>query len=104
MPPDPAAVRCGVLLVGSELLDGRVRDLNLGILARILYGEGIVVVEGRTVPDSSEDVARALLDLSSRHGLVVSTGGLGSTCDDVTVEAAAAALGLPWRRTERRRR
>jgi nicotinamide-nucleotide amidase len=90
---------CSVLLVGSELLDGRVGDLNLRLVARILLDVGIEVLESRAVPDSTDRVTGAIGELASRYGLVVATGGLGPTCDDVTVAAAAAALGRPLERS-----
>jgi nicotinamide-nucleotide amidase len=86
---------CAVLLVGSELLDGRVGDLNLRLLSRILSDRGITVLESRAVPDSADRISEAVAELASRYSLVVVTGGLGPTCDDVTVEATAAAVRRP---------
>lgn len=97
--PDPPSLRGAVLLVGSELLDGRAGDLNLRLISRILSNDGIGVAECRTVPDATDRISDALRELIGRYGLVVSTGGLGPTCDDVTVAAAAEATGRSLERS-----
>jgi nicotinamide-nucleotide amidase len=80
--------------VGSELLGDRKLDSNSLTVARTLAALGIPVEEKRVAGDSVEQVAGAIRELTDRHDLVVVTGGLGPTADDVTRDGVARALGL----------
>lgn len=82
-----------LLSIGSELTVGETRDTNAGEIARSLTGIGVVVGRIQAVPDHLETVRDALVGALSRVDLVVSTGGLGPTPDDLTREAIAAAVG-----------
>ena len=82
-----------LLSIGSELTVGETRDTNAGDLARSLTGLGVVVERIQALPDRLETVREALAGAMSRADLVVTTGGLGPTPDDLTREAVAAALG-----------
>ena len=92
--PETATAVAAVLAVGSELLSGRSGDLNTRGSARILLNRGIKVAESRTVPDDLGAVSSALSELACRFDLVVVTGGLGPTDDDLTAAAVADAFGL----------
>lgn len=89
--PDAAAI----LLVGNELLSGRVEDANLPFLARELWACGVRVRGVEIVRDDVDVIAEAVRRLSSRHDLLFTTGGIGPTHDDVTVAGVAAAFGVP---------
>ena len=80
------------LAVGSELLGIRRLDSNSLTISRTLARYGVHVQEKRVVGDSVNDIATAIGELVERHDLVVVTGGLGPTADDVTREAVAQAL------------
>jgi nicotinamide-nucleotide amidase len=80
------------LAVGSELLGERRLDSNSLTITRALARYGVTVVEKRVVGDSVERLANAIRELFDRHDVVVVTGGLGPTADDVTREAVARAL------------
>lgn len=82
-----------LLSVGSELTVGETRDTNAGDLARSLTGLGITVGRIQAVPDVLATVSAAYGEAIARSDLVVSTGGLGPTPDDLTREAIAAAVG-----------
>ncbi len=87
-------IRTAVLLaVGSELTTGETRDTNGGELARALAGSGVHVHRILALPDDLALVAAAFRDALSSVDLVVATGGLGPTPDDLTREALAAAVG-----------
>lgn len=87
-------IRTAVLLaVGSELTTGETRDTNGGELARALAGSGVHVRRILALPDDLALVTAAFLEALSSVDLVVATGGLGPTPDDLTREALAAAVG-----------
>lgn len=81
------------LVTGSEILDGRVVDTNSAYLATQLLELGIRVNEIVKIGDGKEIIADRLKNLLSRHDLVMVSGGLGPTTDDVTRDGVAEALG-----------
>src|SRR5688500_7372003 len=83
-----------MLAVGSELTTGSTRDTNSGDLARELTLLGVRVLRSVALPDDLEIATAAFADAITDADLVVSTGGLGPTPDDLTREAIAAACGL----------
>jgi nicotinamide-nucleotide amidase len=87
-------VRAAVLLVGDELLAGIVSDLNLAAVARVLARHGVPITEVATTGDDRKAIADAARRLAARSDLLVVTGGLGPTADDVTREALADAAGV----------
>ena len=87
----------GLLLVGNELLDGRVSDLNGPYLGRRLEESGHRLAGVMLVPDSEQGIAHGLSSLLRQYRLVVVSGGIGPTEDDVTASGAALALGRPLR-------
>src|SRR3954452_11477081 len=96
--PDAAAVprpirRAELLAIGTELTVGETTDTNSGDLARSLVAHGVTVLRVASLPDDLEVVVAALGDAVSRADLVVTTGGLGPTPDDLTREAVAALTG-----------
>jgi nicotinamide-nucleotide amidase len=82
-----------LLSIGTELTVGETRDTNAGDLARELTDRGVVVDRITALPDDLAAVTQAFADALGRSDLVVSTGGLGPTPDDLTREAIAAHLG-----------
>lgn len=87
-----------VLLIGNELLSGKIRDKNGHELARMMRRRGIRLVEICTVEDDLAAIGDALLRLLRRAPLLFTSGGVGPTHDDVTMEAIARAVGRPLRR------
>jgi nicotinamide-nucleotide amidase len=84
-----------VLAVGSELLVGDTRDTNSGDLAASLTAQGVEVLRSSQLPDRQPVVVGALREAIARADLVVTTGGLGPTPDDLTREAIAEVLARP---------
>lgn len=90
----PAAI----VTVGTELVTGQRIDTNTAEIALALLGAGYAVTEAISVPDDTALVAATLARLTTAYPLVIATGGLGPTHDDITREAAALALGRPLTR------
>jgi nicotinamide-nucleotide amidase len=82
-----------LLAIGSELTVGETTDTNSGELARSLVAHGVAVSRIADLPDDLRIVVDALQTALSRADLVVTTGGLGPTPDDLTREAVAATCG-----------
>lgn len=98
MDREPTVTSAAVLLIGNELLSGKIRDQNGHELAKMMRRRGIRLVEVCTVEDDLGAIGGALLRLLERVPLVFTSGGVGPTHDDVTLEAIALALGRPLRR------
>lgn len=90
--------KAAFIAVGSELLRAERPETNSWKAARVLRAAGYVLVEKRVVEDTVEAVATAVRELVARSEVVVVSGGLGPTADDVTREGVAAALGRALRR------
>ncbi len=92
-PTEPRRLLSAELLsIGSELTVGETRDTNAGELARSLTGLGVIVRRLTALPDDLVAVREAFRAGLGRADLVVSTGGLGPTPDDLTRESIAGAL------------
>jgi nicotinamide-nucleotide amidase len=86
-------MRVEIINTGTELLIGQVINTHVAYLGQTLLGLGLRIERAVTVPDGVA-IAEALEEAMSRADLIVVTGGLGPTSDDVTREAAAEAFGL----------
>jgi len=87
-------VIAALIIIGDEILSGRTEDANLAHLAGWLNEEGIRLREVRVVEDDTAAIGHAVLTLSNSHDYLFTTGGIGPTHDDITVDSVAAALGL----------
>jgi len=83
-----------VVLVGDELLKGERQDAHLRVLSRRLVEAGVRVGAGHTVGDDRAAIARIVGDAMATAQVVIVSGGLGPTHDDITREGVADALGL----------
>lgn len=93
-------MRAEIISVGTELLLGQITDTNATLLARVLAAHGVDVHFKQTVGDNLDRIQDAIRLALSRSNLVVMTGGLGPTEDDLTVEAVALAAGVPLQTDE----
>jgi molybdenum cofactor synthesis domain-containing protein len=84
-----------LVVIGDEILSGRTQDRNVAQLATWLNDQGVRLVEVRVVPDDMDRIGEAVNALRTRHDYLFTTGGIGPTHDDITVDAIAAALGVP---------
>jgi nicotinamide-nucleotide amidase len=87
--------RVEILAVGNELLAGDITDTNFLALARVLKDKGAVVTRHVTLPDDRAVIADGVRDALARADLVLVTGGLGPTEDDLTRFGVADGLGRP---------
>lgn len=85
----------GLAVIGDEILSGRTQDKNVAQVATWLNVQGIRLAEVRVVPDVEEAIVEAVNALRVRNDYCFTTGGIGPTHDDITVDAVAAALGVP---------
>ena len=83
-----------LVVIGDEILSGRTQDKNIAQLATWLNVQGIRLVEVRVVPDREAAIVEAVNTLRARNDYLFTTGGIGPTHDDITVDAIAAALGV----------
>ncbi len=90
MPPRPAAA---FLVIGNEILSGKVADTNTGLLARLLRKKGIALQRVVTIPDEPAVIASETAQLSASHDFLFTSGGVGATHDDVTMDGVARAFG-----------
>jgi molybdenum cofactor synthesis domain-containing protein len=84
-----------LLVIGDEILSGRTQDRNLAPIASWLNLQGIRLAEARVVPDDQGRIVEAVNALRASHDYLFTTGGIGPTHDDITVDAIATALGVP---------
>ena len=89
------AVTAALLVIGDEILSGRTKDKNVGYIAEYLTNLGIDLREVRVVPDVEGEIVAAVNALRTRYVYLFTTGGIGPTHDDITVDAMAAAFGVP---------
>ena len=93
-------MRCEIIAVGTELLMGQIVNSNGAHIARELAGLGVGVYYQTVVGDNEERLAAAFSLALSRAELIIFSGGLGPTKDDITRETVAQVLGLPLEQSE----
>jgi len=84
-----------LLVIGDEILSGRTQDKNIAQVASWLNVQGIRLAEVRVVPDVEGRIVAAVNALRTSNDYLFTTGGIGPTHDDITVDSIAAALGVP---------
>jgi len=88
-------MRISLLTIGDELLRGKTVNTNAAFLGEALQSLGVEPQSCLTVPDRPDAIRRALNWLLPQSDIIITSGGLGSTGDDLSREAIAAELGLP---------
>jgi molybdenum cofactor synthesis domain-containing protein len=84
----------GIVVIGDEILSGRTQDRNIAQIGLWLNLQGIRLREVRVVADDMAAIGEAVRTLAGRNDYCFTTGGIGPTHDDITVDAIAAAFGL----------
>jgi molybdenum cofactor synthesis domain-containing protein len=95
--PAPTAriYTAALVVIGDEILSGRTHDKNIAQIAAWLGVQGIRLREVRVVADDTDAIVEAVNALRQRNDYLFTTGGIGPTHDDITVDAIAQALGVP---------
>ena len=83
-----------LVVIGDEILSGRTQDKNVAQVAKWLNVQGIRLSEVRVVADVEAAIVEAVNAMREAHDYCFTTGGIGPTHDDITVDAVAAALGV----------
>jgi len=83
-----------VLLLGNELLSGKIQDENLLVLAQLFRRLGVHLQRVAMLPDDRDVIAHEVAALAATHDILVTSGGVGPTHDDVTVDAIAQAFAV----------
>ena len=89
------APRFGLVIVGDEILSGKREDKHFSTVIRLLAQRGLMLAWARYAGDDRSALTALYRDTFASGDVVISCGGIGSTPDDHTRQAAAAALGLP---------
>jgi FAD synthetase len=87
------AKTAGIIIIGNEILSGKVQDLNAAYLLRELRPLGVDVKKVSVIPDEVEVIAPEVATFSRQFHVVFTSGGVGPTHDDVTIEGIAKAFG-----------
>jgi molybdenum cofactor synthesis domain-containing protein len=82
----------GIIIIGNEILSGKVTDTNSPFLTRELRRLGVTVRRILTIPDELDEIAVAVAEFHVRYDVVFTSGGVGPTHDDVTMEGVARGL------------
>ena len=85
----------GIILVGNEILSGKIVDANASYLCHELRGLGVEVRRISVIPDEVDLIAAEVARFGLDYDVVFTSGGVGPTHDDVTIEGVARAAGVP---------
>ena len=85
----------GIILVGNEILSGKIQDTNAHYLCRELRSLGVDVRRIDVIPDEADVIATHVGRASAEFDVVFTSGGVGPTHDDVTIEGVARAMDVP---------
>src|SRR5437868_15352976 len=94
MTANPANPTAAILLIGNEILSGKVEEENARFLTRELRALGVALRRIEVVPDVTDEIAASVRALADRFDFVFTSGGVGPTHDDVTLHAVAEAFGM----------
>ena len=83
-----------MLVIGNEVLSGRTREANAYLAAQKLFECGCKLGEIAVVPDEDDAIISSLNRLRKQFDAVITSGGIGPTHDDITMESVAAAFGV----------
>ena len=88
-------VRAACVIIGDEVLNGKINDTNSRFFAKFCFSLGIKLQEIVTIGDDEEQIVSTLRCMRDKYQFIITTGGIGSTHDDITYECIAKTFGLP---------
>lgn len=91
-------VTAGIVVIGNEVLSGKVDEANARYMIGELRGLGVELKRIAIIRDELPEIAREVGSMSAAYDHVITSGGVGSTHDDVTMEGIARGLGVPLER------
>ncbi len=94
MPSSVLHQTAAILVIGNEVLSGRTREANAYLAAQKLFEHGCKLSEIAIVPDIKADIIDTLNRLRHRYDAVITSGGIGPTHDDITMDAIAESFGV----------
>ena len=84
----------GIIIIGNEILSGKVNDINSPFLCQELRILGVEVRQIITIPDVPEIIGQTAVDFSKKYTWVFTSGGIGPTHDDITISSIANSFGV----------
>ncbi|BGP37500.1 hypothetical protein JCM10450v2_001405 [Rhodotorula kratochvilovae] len=94
-PADGKVVRkAGCLIIGDEVLNGKTRDSNSNFLAKMLFDLGVELKRIEVIADDEDEIIEAVTRMHRNYDLVITSGGIGPTHDDITYASIAKAFGV----------
>jgi|YelNatPaOPRAMG01_1025707.scaffolds.fasta_scaffold01539_25 FAD synthetase len=84
----------GIIIIGDEILSGKIQDNNAFFMAKELWSHGIQLCKISIIPDSIEEISEEVLSFSKKYDYVFTSGGIGPTHDDVTIEGISKAFNV----------
>ena len=91
----PPRLACALLIIGNEILSGQTREGNLVAFVEIAAARGLRLMEAVVVRDDRDEIVAALNRLRRQWAHVFTSGGIGPTHDDITIDAVATAFARP---------
>ena len=95
-----AKITAACIIIGDEILNGKIRDSNSAFFAKYCYDLGIQLKEIATVGDEEEQIVETVRLLTAKYDFIVTTGGIGPTHDDITYKSIAKSFNLPCKLDE----
>ena len=91
----PPRLACALLIIGNEILSGQTRESNLVAFVEIAAARGLRLMEAAVVRDDRDEIVATLNRLRGQWAHVFTSGGIGPTHDDITIDAVATAFARP---------
>lgn len=82
----------GIVIIGNEILSGLIQDQNSSFMAQELRVRGVDLRQITVIPDEQDEIARVVREFSVKYDYVFTSGGIGPTHDDVTIEGISEAF------------
>ena len=89
-------VNAAIIIIGNEILSGRIQDSNLAYISKWLNTHGVQVKEVRIIPDLENEIINNINELRKKFNYIFTTGGIGPTHDDITAKSIAKAFNLKY--------